>query len=309
MGTVAMIPGAANVPSGGKRGQPPSLVVLTLPLALAKGCGKQGGQNYPHGEVGDHPSGITTSSNLMNSSLRSLAPALLLLSLPGPVQAAISFSGRTWETLANEHRDHPGVFNEYTAVDANTGTIRGIYNSGDLGDSVMTTTLSLGVGDTVSYDFFLSNNGNNIPPHNGGNYFGDATFVFQTTATFGNSNRSTDRIVSGNNHNQVGTNGTNIDLTNLLATGVHAVWTFNANSYSVTLTSLADSSVTMTDSRAYEPGTTSPADIHGFRAGLWDSEQTLTIQDFTVTPVPEPASLAFGTLGSLTLVMSRRRRR
>ena len=244
----------------------------------------------------------------MKSSPKLLAPAILLMSLLGPAHAAIVFSGRTWETLPNEHRDHPGVFNEYTAVDANTGTIRGIYNSGDSGDSVMTTTLSLGVGDTVSYDFYLSNNGNNIPPHNGGNYFGDATFVFQTSANFGNINRSTDRIVSGNNHNQVGTGGTNIDLADLLATGVHVVWTFNASSYSVTLTSLADSGITMTDSRAYEPGTTSPADIHGFRAGLWDSEQTLTVQNFTVTPVPEPASLALGVLGSLGLLTIFRRR-
>ena len=242
----------------------------------------------------------------MKSFLKPLATSVVLISLANMAQAAIVFSGRSWETLPNEHRDHPGVFNEYTAVDANTGTIRGIYNSGGLGESVMTTTVTVGVGDKVSYDFYLTDNGNNIPPFNGGNYFGDTTTVFQTSASFGNDTSATDRTVSANNHGQVGTGGTNINLAGLLASGVHAVWTFNASDYSVSLTSIADSGVTMTYSGAYVGGASSPADIHAFRVGLWDSEQTLTIQNFTVTPVPEPASLALLAIGSLGLARRRR---
>ena len=241
----------------------------------------------------------------MNPQRTRLIPFIPLLALlPGLAPAAIVFSGHTWQTLANEHRDHPGVFNEYTAVDADTGSIRGVYNSGGAGDSVMTTGVALATGYTVSYDFQLSNNGNNIPPHNGGNYFGDMTFVFQTSASFGNDNWATDRALSANNHDQFGTGGNTINLAGLLASGIHAVWTFNASDYSVTFTSLADSGTTMTYTRAYLPGTTSPADIHAFRVGLWDSEQTLTIDNFAV--VPEPATAMLGGAGVL---LSLRRRR
>ena len=242
----------------------------------------------------------------MKSERTRSAPLIPLLALlPSLAPAAIVFSGHTWQTLANEHRDHPGVFNEYTAVDADTGSIRGVYNSGGAGDSVMTTDITLGTGYTVSYDFYLSNNGNNIPPHNGGTYFGDMTFVFQTSASFGNDNWATDRAISANNHDQFGTGGDTINLSGLLASGIHAVWTFDASDYTVTFTSLADSGVTMTYTRAYWPGIASPSDIHAFRAGLWDSEQTLTIDQFTV--VPESATAMLGGFGALLMLRRRRR--
>jgi hypothetical protein len=240
-------------------------------------------------------------------SRKAFLATLAALSLAGAAQAQqITFGGLTWDTVQCEHRDHPGVFNVFTATGSDSATIRGVY----AGDSVMTTTLpALTAGSTVSYDFYLSNNGNNIPDFNGGNWFGDLGFVFQTTPTVPNfQNWTTDRTISAwNNRNEVGIGGNVInDGTELLTGGVHAVWTFNAGDYNVTLTSLVNGATTTSFTSGYQVGT-SLADVHAMRVGLWDSEQTLTIDNFNVTVVPEPGSLSLLGLGAMGLAWARRR--
>lgn len=246
-------------------------------------------------------------------SRKAFISTIAALSLAGVAQAQqITFGGLTWDTVQREHRDHPGVFNAFTATGADSATIRGVYNGGDAGDSVMTTTLpTLTAGSTVSYDFYLSNNGNNIPDYNGGNWLGDLSFVFQTTPTVPNfQNWATDRIVTtwSNHRDEVGIGGNLInDGTDLLLGGVHAVWTFNASDYTVTLTSLVNGATTTSFTGSYWD-TTSLADVHAMRVALYDSEQTLTIDNFTVSvAVPEPGSLSLLALGALGLARTRRR--
>lgn len=245
-------------------------------------------------------------------SRKALIATIAALSLAGAAQAQqITFGGLTWDTVQREHRDHPGVFNVFTATGADSATIRGIYNGSDSGDSVMTTPLpALTAGSTVSYDFYLSNNGNNISDYNGGNWLGDLGFVFQTTPTVANfQNWATDRVVTtwANHRDEVGIGGNNInDGTDLLLGGVHAVWTFNAGDYNVTLTSLVNGTTTTSFTGGYWG--TGLADVHAMRVALYDSEQTLTIDNFTVSvAVPEPGSLALLALGAVGLAWARRR--
>lgn len=246
-------------------------------------------------------------------SRKAFIATIAALSLAGAAQAQqINFGGLTWDTVQREHRDHPGVFNVFTATGADSATIRGVYNGGDSGDSVMTTTLpTLTAGSTVSFDFYLSNNGNNIPDFNGGNWLGDLGFVFQTTPTVPNfQNWSTDRIVTtwSNHRDEVGIGGNKInDGTDLLAGGVHALWTFNASDYTVTLTSLVNGATTTSFTGGYWD-TTNLADVHAMRIALYDSEQTLTIDNFAVSvAVPEPGSLSLLALGAVGLAWARRR--
>jgi hypothetical protein len=246
-------------------------------------------------------------------SRKAFIAALAVVSLVGTTRAQqINFGGLTWDTVQREHRDHPGVYNVFTATGADSATIRGVYNGGDAGDSVMTTTLpALTPGSTVAFDFYLSNNGNNIPDFNGGNWFGDLGFVFQTTPTVPNfQNWATDRVVTtwANHRDEVKIGGNLInDGTDLLAGGVHALWTFNGSDYSVTLTSLVNGTTTTSFTGGYWG--TGLADVHAMRIALYDSEQTLTIDNFTVSvAVPEPGSLTLLALGAAGMTWAWRRR-
>lgn len=246
-------------------------------------------------------------------SRKAFIAAVAALSLTGAAHAQqITFGGLTWDTVQREHRDHPGVFNVFTATGPDSATVRGVYNNGDAGETVMTTTLpALTPGSTVSFDFYLSNNGNNIPDFNGGNWFGDLGFVFQTTPTVPNfQNWATDRVVTkwANHRDEVGIGGNNInDGTDLLAGGVHALWTFNGSDYTVTLTSLVNGTTTTSFTGGYWG--TGLDDVNAMRVALYDSEQTLTIDNFNVSiAVPEPGSLSLLALGAAGLALARRRK-
>ncbi|MBN2842275.1 MAG: hypothetical protein JXM68_04245, partial [Sedimentisphaerales bacterium] len=166
----------------------------------------------------------------------------------GNIQAAYEFgtnkdgSTLSWEGLINTHRDHSEVTTEITIIDADSVSLRGIYGGGDAGDSVMYTALSLNAGDSVSFDWYLSNNSNNIPDYNGGNWVSDTTFHFKSTNDFGNDPKVTERFITEKNrHNEYdngidGWHDNGADLSN----GVHVEFIFGQTNYTMTVTSLID---------------------------------------------------------------------
>jgi len=263
----------------------------------------------------------------MKTSLTKVAAvALALASGFGAAQAqTISFSGYTWNVGQLTTPDpgsggqyNPPQANVFTAVDANTATIQGRYGI----DSAMMLPITLQAGATVSYDYYLSDNDPGFAGANGGTYYGDWTTVFLTETSLANNGFgfwATDRTISnsGSGHqwwnpgDQTGSwnNNNNNDLN----TGLHFLWTFGETSYTLTVTSLVDPTATETLSNNYNNGfnglgnANTVADIQGFRVGLWDSEQTATLANFTVA-VPEPGTMAMLGLGGLVLFLDRRRR-
>jgi hypothetical protein len=223
----------------------------------------------------------------------------------------INFSGRSWTTLDNIGRN--GNPNTFTTPDANTGVIGAQYGT----DSTMATLLTLNAGDRVSFDYYLSNNDPGYTgqpnPAEGGTYYGDWTGIFSTQPNdFGGGVWATARLFSSNGQGHQGMTVNNgegdnyFNVTSGLHTGIHVEYTFGATGYSVTATSLANPLDTMTDSRNYRSGFL-VSDIQSFRVGLWDSEQTATLQNFTVT-VPEPSSMALMGLACAAIFLKRVRR-
>jgi hypothetical protein len=101
--------------------------------------------------------------------------------------------------------------------------------------------------------------------------------------------------------NQDGGDGGNVAANHV--DGVHFVWTFDAaDHYLVETFTIGGAPL-----QSFTGTISDVANIGGFRVGLWDTEQTATIENFLVT-VPEPSSLLL-CLGRLALVVIRRRRR
>jgi hypothetical protein len=179
----------------------------------------------------------------------------------------------------------------------------------------MATLLTLNAGDKVSFDYFLSNSDPGYSPGaEGGTYYGDWTAIFSTQPSdFSGGAWATARLFSSNGQGHQGmtlNNGEGDNYFNVTAglhTGVHVEYTFGVSSYSVTATSLTNPLDTMTDSRNYRSGF-QVSDIQSFRVGLWDSEQTATLQNFTVTVVPEPTAMTLMGLTCVGLFFMRARR-
>ncbi len=227
-------------------------------------------------------------------------------------QAAYEFginkdgSTLSWEGKIATHNRIPEITTEITVIDAGSASLRGVYGGGDAGDSVMYTTLSLNAGDKVSFDWYLSNNSQNIPGGQGDAWVGDTTFHFKTVNDFGNDPKVTQRFYVNNvgdyrNSYDNGVDGwhdNGADLNN----GVHVEFIFGQTNYTMTVTSLVDPSFTSGGTRDYLDGLTVD-DITSFRLGIWDSEQTVTLSNFTV--VPEPASMLILATGGLLFTRKR----
>ena len=220
------------------------------------------------------------------------------LAFAATTQASIVFSGRTWDTLDNVHRDHSEIRTEYTVLSETSAKLRGVYNGGDAGDCAMVTALTLSAGNKVTFDWYLSNNGNNIPDYNGGTWVGDATAQFKTATDLGSWPIATERFYTGNTHTTYYNGSSSYDNVDNLSNGLHFEWTFDETTYTCVITSLVDASKTSTYTAAYQNSAT-VSDIQAFRVGIWDSEQEVTISNFTV--VPEPATIILLGLGGLVL--------
>ncbi len=225
------------------------------------------------------------------------------LAFAATTQASIVFSGRTWDTLDNVHRDHSEIRTEYTVLSETSAKLRGVYNGGDAGDCAMVTALTLSAGNKVTFDWYLSNNGNNIPDYNGGTWVGDATCQFQIEKelTGRYEYRATERFFTGNSHTTYrngDSGGAWYDNVDNLSNGLHLEWIFDETTYTCVITSLVDPTKTSTYTAAYLNNAT-VADIKAFRIGIWDSEQDVTIANFTI--VPEPATMVLLGLGGLVL--------
>ncbi len=261
-----------------------------------------------------------------------LTTAALAQSPTFPQQSSITFSGYAWNTTpastvagSNNHTDQ----NSFTGS-GNTGYLFGLYNL----NTAIVTPVTVGVGYTASYDMYLSDASQNANATWateyygagnawGGNFLGNWTSQFVDGTTVGGDNNVTYRTASGNGIQGGGDNG-HFDLalndgtgaqggdgnffnvSENLSTGVNFLYTFGLNSYTITATALANSSETLTETYNYENGNVNS--IQGFVTGLYNSEATSTISDFTITPAPEPGTMALMGLGSLGLLLAARRR-
>ena len=225
--------------------------------------------------------------------------------LVNSANASVSFSGRTWSTQDAAHRDSAAIHTEYTAVDANTGTMRGVFGTSGQ-DCSMVTPLTLQVGDKVSYDYKVTHDQIDLIGDGNADWIGDTSMAFIKGTTNAGSASATRRLIySGNNLSTLNHSGAGQSATNTNPTGgLHFDFTFTSDTtYTVAITDITTASPVATWDATLD-GTLGA--IQGFRVGLWDSEQTVTLSNFVHTAVPEPASLAL--LGMSALLVVRRRR-
>ena len=210
----------------------------------------------------------------------------------------INFSGRTWTTVVQQTplptmggQYDPIQTNSYSTPDANTGLINGRFGI----DSSMSTPVTLSVGDTVEYDFLITDEIRNLSGNNADTWFANTGTGFQdangswVTArnVRASDSRSEDYLIS-----PTGTTELYVDQARSATQATHVKWEF---------TSLTTATVTLTldgDTIPYATFTntfSNIGDITQFHVGLYDSEQDVTVANFTITPSasPPPSVLIF----------------
>ena len=214
-------------------------------------------------------------------------------------EVTTNFSGRTWTTVVQQTplpsmggQYNPIQTNSYSAPDAHTGLITGRFGI----DSSMTTPVSLSVGDTVEYDFLITSELRNLSGNNADTWFGDTGTGFQNASGVWVTDRNMRYYDSRNEDYFVAPGGTTDKYVNQprsAGQATHVKWVF---------TSLTTATVTLTLAGGPTPYATytntfsNIADITQFRVGLNDSEQDVTVANFTITPsgTPPPSVLVFG---------------
>jgi hypothetical protein len=239
--------------------------------------------------------------------------AVVLLLLTGSARGGnVFFSGRNWTTYDTQTA-YGGNQIEYNAPDANTGTMRGLFNdAGNENDAVMITALTVNVGDKVSYDWQITDEQRDLPGAFGGlsNWFADASTAFVSSLDPADTPQVSNRLMFVNNDRlnlnwqQGGTWEDGAFQDEWRFGGLELEWEFTGST-TATAKVYKTSDGTLIDTFSDTFGNIS--DIVGFRAGLWDSEQTITLSNFTVTPVPEPAGVALLGLGGAMMLVRRKR--
>ncbi|MEA2707934.1 MAG: autotransporter family porin, partial [Phycisphaerales bacterium] len=187
-------------------------------------------------------------------------------------RATINFGGRDWNT--------GGGATTYSGS-GNGGSMTGQWAQ----DAVMTTALTLNVGDTISYDSALS----------AGGWFSDTGFSFidntglydsaHSNARGGKVQRFWTSTWEFYAYDPSGAQQAYWYLPNNPGENVHYDWTFDAaNHVQVTMKAGANAPVTV------GWNITDIADIKAFRAGLWDSQHTVSLSNFKQRPSALPPS-------------------
>jgi hypothetical protein len=226
------------------------------------------------------------------------------LAAVGSAQAgSVTFSGQNWSTLDSiaTAQYEPDQSNSYATPDANTGVMTGRFGV----DSAMTTPITINVGDVVSYNYHLTEESRNFRGTGASTYVGDSRTGFQDSL----GNWATGRVATYSSRWEQyfeGNNPAYAYATRGFDDYFTAKWTFDsATTATVTLTLEGQTSPYATFTDSFSDIT----NIAQFRVGLWDSEQDVSLSNFTHTSIPEPttvALLAFGLAAGWTLVGSRR---
>ncbi len=226
---------------------------------------------------------------------------ICVMTLAGAAQAGtINFSGRDWSTLDGVHADNPSVLSTYVVNNPDSMTMTGVFGAGT--DTGISTPISLSVGDVVSYDYYLTKEMRDP--------IGDGDSDWISDSTTGPKDAGDAWVAytyHDNNPTWLWTSANGWDDLSLIdagaaLTGIHYDWVFDsATQYTLTATSIGSSALlgSWTDSTSMTDITL----ITQWKAGIWDSEQDVTIENFTV--VPEPATMLLLGLGGVLL---RRRR-
>jgi hypothetical protein len=221
-----------------------------------------------------------------------------------------TFSGRTWSTYDTQ-TPYGGNQIEYSGA-ANVGTMRGLFNDGGgENDAAMITALTVDVGDKVSYLWHVSDEDRNLEGAFGGlsKWFSDATTAFVSNLNLADTPRVTNRLLFANsdrfnlNWYEDGTWQDSVFQDEWRNNGLLVEWEFTS---STTATAKIYNSSGATLLKTFNDTFSDVDNIVGFRVGLWDSEQTITLSNFTFTAVPEPTSLAAVGLAGLALLGRRR---
>lgn len=213
-------------------------------------------------------------------------------------EQTLNFSGRTWTaieqptplpTMGGQY--DPIQTNSYTVPDANTGLINGRFGI----DSSMSTPVTISVGDTVEYDFFITTETRNLSGNNADTWFANTSTGFQEAngnwVTVRNArasdSRNEDYLIS-----PAGTTELYVNEVRSALQATHVKWVFTSlNTATVTLTLDGEA----TPYAVYTNLFSSIGKIAKFYVGLNDSEQDVTVANFTITPAitPPPAVLVF----------------
>jgi hypothetical protein len=214
------------------------------------------------------------------------------------VEETTNFSGRTWTTMVQQTpipsmggQYDPIQTNSYATPDANTGLINGRFGI----DSSMTTPVSISLGDTVEYDFFVTTETRNLSGNNADTWFASTTTGFQNASGYWVTDRNMRFYDSRNEDYIVSPSGATDKYVNQSRSAnqaTHVKWVFNTlNTAIVTLTLAGDSTPYLTYTNTFG----NISDIAKFYVGLNDSEQDVTVANFSITPAgtPPPAALVF----------------
>jgi hypothetical protein len=207
-------------------------------------------------------------------------------------QPTVNAFGRTWNVFEPVHRDNPAISADVTGA-ANSLSLTGVFGTtGPLWDTRALTPLTVQVGTKVSYDFAITNEQRDPIGDGLDNWIGDAFGAFTVSDTDpANANIVSVRTgVAGGDNPPGRIQYNDIALGELgfaslagfpLNTGVHIEWLFTSDTTAEVSVYSPDSS-TLLGTTYVDEIEQGIASIQGFRFNLFDSEQTMTVTNFTV---------------------------
>lgn len=203
--------------------------------------------------------------------------------------------GRTWSIIEPSHRENPNVQSEIIGT-ATTMTFNGVYQTSM--DMSAVTPLSPVVGTKVSYDLSLTHEErDNDGDGDGGTWTAEALGAFTSSASDPSDSllvstrvgaRPFDGPATRIIHERAGDADESEETSSSLANnpltdGVQIEWLFTSET-TIEISVFSKDGSTLLGPK-YTDTISSINDIEGFRLNLFDSEQTMTISDFSVEVV------------------------